>query len=68
MRDAVLEFNLAAKTNPEDPVPLFNLAGIFRKIGRPDLAIKLYEQALQLNPGDPDTISALQSLLHTPAE
>jgi len=59
---AVLQFDQAAKINPRDPVPLFNLAAIYQKSGRPDLAVKLYERVLQLSPGDPDAISALQSL------
>jgi protein O-mannosyl-transferase len=53
---AVLEFNRAATINPADPIPLFNLAAIFQRSDRPDLAVKLYERVLQLNPGDRHTI------------
>jgi Flp pilus assembly protein TadD len=60
---AVLQFNQAAKINPDNPVPLFNLAAIYQKAGRADLAVKLYQRVLQINPGDPDAIAALQSLL-----
>jgi len=65
---AVLEFYRAAKINRADPIPLFDLAAIFERSDRPDLAVKLYERGLQFNPGDPGTISALQSLLRTPVE
>jgi Flp pilus assembly protein TadD len=60
---AVLQFDHAAKINPSDPIPLFDLAAIYQKSGRPDLAVPLYQRVLQLSPSDPDAISALQSLL-----
>jgi len=56
----------AAKVNPRDPMPLFDLAAIYQKGGRLDLAVNLYERVLQLSPNDPDAISALQSLLTNP--
>jgi protein O-mannosyl-transferase len=60
---AVLQFGQATKINPGDPIHLFDLASIYQESGRPDLAVKLYERVLQLSPGDPDAISALQTLL-----
>jgi Flp pilus assembly protein TadD len=39
--NAVRQFLNAAKINPDDPTPLFNLAAIYQKSGRPDLAMKL---------------------------
>jgi protein O-mannosyl-transferase len=61
--NAVRQFLNADKINPDDPTPLFNLAAIYQKSGRPDLAMKLYTRVLQLNPGDADASSALQTLI-----
>jgi Flp pilus assembly protein TadD len=63
---AVLQLDKAARINPGDPMPLLDLAAIYQKGGRPDLAVSLYERVLQLSPDDPDAISALQSLLTNP--
>lgn len=63
MENAVLQFLNAARNNPDDPIPLFNLAAIYQDSGRPDLAMKLYTRVLQLNPGDADASSALQTLI-----
>jgi protein O-mannosyl-transferase len=60
---AILELISAAKINPSDPIPLFNLAEIYQKIGRADLAARLYARVIQLNPGDADANAALRSLL-----
>ena len=59
---AILQFMKAQRANPLDSTPYYDLGGVYQKLGKLDVAADLYKKALELSPGDTDTIAALRSL------
>lgn len=43
---AAQAFNKAAELAPSDPLPLYNLGTLWEKVGRPDEAMKYYDEAI----------------------
>jgi protein O-mannosyl-transferase len=59
---AILQFMKAQRADPLDATPYYDLGGVYQKLGKLDVAADFYKKALQLSPGDTDTIAALRSL------
>ncbi len=59
---AILQFMKAQRADPLDSTPDYDLGGIYQKLGKLDVAAGYYKKALELSPGDTDTIAALRSL------
>jgi cytochrome c-type biogenesis protein CcmH/NrfG len=52
LQDRLSELETKAMENPGDKTVLMDLADTYRYMGKPDQAIKTYEQALALDPND----------------
>jgi protein O-mannosyl-transferase len=59
---AILQFMKAQRADPLDATPYYDLGGVYQKLGKVDVAADFYKKALQLRPGDTDTIAALRAL------
>jgi Flp pilus assembly protein TadD len=59
---AMLQFMKAQRAYPLDATPYYDLGGVYQKLGKLDAAAGFYRKALELSPGDADTIAALRSL------
>jgi protein O-mannosyl-transferase len=59
---AILQFMKAQRADPLDSTPYYDLGGVYQKLGKSDVAADFYKKALELSPGDTDTIAALRSL------
>jgi protein O-mannosyl-transferase len=59
---AMLQFMKAQRADPLDATPYYDLGGVYQKLGKMDVAAGYYRKALELSPGDADTIAALRSL------
>jgi protein O-mannosyl-transferase len=60
--EASIQFLNAQKIAPSDPTPYYDLGSVYQKLGKPDAAANQFRKALELNPGDADTIKALHAL------
>ena len=54
------QFAIAIDLKSQDIVLYDNLGAILQKTGRPDLAMVLYKKALDIKPGDQDTLQNIQ--------
>jgi Flp pilus assembly protein TadD len=56
---AIEQYNEALKTNPGDPLVLFNMGNVYLRTGRSADAIACYEQAAKANPTEDKLLSNL---------
>ena len=60
--NAIAEYNLALKQNPDDPQIYFNIATCYEKLGDAKSAINFYNKALKLRPDFSQAKEALKKL------
>jgi protein O-mannosyl-transferase len=59
---AAVQFMKAQRADPQDSTPYYDLGSVYQKLGALDVAARFYKKVLDLRPGDPDAIAALQRL------
>jgi Flp pilus assembly protein TadD len=61
-QEATVELLKAQRVDPLDATSYYDLGSVYEKLGRAGAAADEFRKALALNPGDSETIAALQSL------
>jgi len=61
-KSAAAQFSAAQELSPEEVRFCVNLAGTYQRLGETNLAIQCWQQALHLQPGNPQFRAKLQSL------